>query len=196
MAAKRVKMTREHLAYHEAGHAVAGFVLGFALGEITAGDAEEAHAIVTNPLRAWKRGDGPRREIARRYAVALYAGAAAERLLPEGAAPWYDDYDRARACLQRYAAPPPGLLAGGKALRRQEEALRARALELVRRHWPEIDRLALILLARERIVRDESEAVLRSLGARPAGEGEPVATPRAPPVRLPASAMLGSPEPP
>ena len=94
--AKRIKMTREHLAYHGAGHAVVGFVLGFVLGEITTGGVGDAHAIVTNPLRAWKRGDGPRREIARRYAVALYAGAAAEKLLLEGAAPWYDHYDRAR----------------------------------------------------------------------------------------------------
>jgi hypothetical protein len=156
-------MTPEHLAYHEAGHAVAGFVLGFPLGEITSRGVEDGHAIVTNPLRAWKRGDGPRREIARRYAVVLYAGAASEKLLPEGAAPWYDDYDKAGVWLRRYAAPSTACFACGKALRRQEEALRARALELVRRYSPAIERLAKILLERERIAGQETEALLRTL---------------------------------
>jgi hypothetical protein len=149
VAGKRVKMTPEHLAYHEAGHAVAGFVLGFPLGEITTRSVEDGHAIVRNPLRAWKRGDGPRREIARRYAVVLYAGAASEKLLPEGAAAWYDDYAKARAWLRRYAAPPTARFARGKALRRQEEALQARALEVVRRYSTTINRLAKILLERE-----------------------------------------------
>ncbi len=160
---KRVKMTPKHLAYHEAGHAVAGFVLGFPLGEITTRSVEDGHAMVMNPLRAWKRGDGPRREIARRYAIVQYAGAASGKLLPEGAAPWYDDYDKARVWLRRYAAPSAARVARGKAPRRQEEALRGRALEFVRRYSPAIARLAKILLERERIAGHETEALLRSL---------------------------------
>jgi hypothetical protein len=180
---KRIQLTREHLAHHEAGHAVAGFVLGFELGAITIKGEEDAHAIVTNPLRGWKRGDGPRRQLARRYALALYAGAAAERLLPEQAAPWYDDFDKARRWLKQYAAPPAARLAGQRAYRRQEESLRARALNLVRRYRPAITRLAQVLLERGEVAKDQSEALVRRLvestsGRSAAAAREPKGGPR------------------
>ena len=73
---------------HEAGHAVIGRVLGLPCGAVTInpGDVNElGHAIVSDPIREWERGDGPRRPMMEASCVCLYAGGAAERIICGGA---------------------------------------------------------------------------------------------------------------
>ncbi len=48
-------------AYHEAGHAVVGRMLGLCCGKVAIvvdGD-DLGYAIIENPLQRWERGDGP-----------------------------------------------------------------------------------------------------------------------------------------
>jgi CRP-like cAMP-binding protein len=73
-------MMRERTACHEAGHAVVGRVLGLDCGEATikanaTGTDDESHgyAVIANPVHYWQRGDGPKRQLADAYCMALYA---------------------------------------------------------------------------------------------------------------------------
>lgn len=80
-------MIRDRAAYHEAGHAVIGRVLGLDCGEATikpnaTGTSDESYgyALIVDPVRCWQRGDGPRRKLADAFCMALYAGAEVEKV--------------------------------------------------------------------------------------------------------------------
>lgn len=90
-------------AIHEAGHAVAARALGIAAGDVTIRETEDqslGHAIFSDPRFDWRRGDGSKGKAADAFAVALFAGAEAERIIlgsqdvEEG-----EDRARATACL-------------------------------------------------------------------------------------------------
>ena len=76
-------LARKATAWHEAGHAVIGRKLNLACGEATIVADEDSlgGAIVGNPLKTWEKGDGPRRALVDAFCIALFAGAAAERLV-------------------------------------------------------------------------------------------------------------------
>jgi hypothetical protein len=77
------------LAFHEAGHAVVAVLCHLGLGQVTIVEDDDCsgHASVTDPLRSWKRGDGPRQVVAESYVMSSYAGYAAEAVFFPGALP-------------------------------------------------------------------------------------------------------------
>lgn len=149
-------------AVHEAGHAVIGLALGFPCGGVTIKrtKVELGHAAMGNPLDGWRRGDGPRRELAEEVAIGLYAGAEAERLIlnsqlcGDG-----DDVELARSFLAKYVETRSSAHIE-EALEREEERLRGLTRELVGEHRDQILVIADALLARGRLSGDEVDALL------------------------------------
>ena len=70
------------LAYHEAGHLVAGFVLGLGFGPTTIEPDGDylGSATVETPHDAWRRGESPTKKRVDDYIVVLFAGRAAEEI--------------------------------------------------------------------------------------------------------------------
>jgi len=157
-------LTRRATAVHEAGHAVIGLTLGFPCRDATIKRtrAELGHAAIGNPLDGWHRGDGPRRELAEEVAIALYAGAEAERvILNSQLCGDGDDVELARSYLTKYVVAA-GSARIDEALEREEDRLRGLTRELVGEHRDQILVVADALLARERLSGKEIDALVRS----------------------------------
>lgn len=141
---------KQRIALHEAGHAVVGIRLGLTLdGGVEFSEHEEdggGVALVHNPLAGWQRGDGNRQQLAMKYALMLFAGAAAERLGGFEPAAEYGDYETARYWLARYATPRGARFRGDDAHDRQEERLKKSAERRVSQHAREIQRVSDALL--------------------------------------------------
>lgn len=153
---------RTTTAFHESAHAVTGRALGFGIGVVTieGDDDGDGSVIVFNPLVGWTRGDGPRREIAERYILSLYAGGAADRNRGCESA-WYGDYDQARHWIDQCIRIRGCRFTGDDAYERYEQRMRDAALALVRRHWSDIERIAGLLLRRGSLEGDVVVAELR-----------------------------------
>ena len=155
--------TQRATAVHEAGHVVIGLALGFPCGGVTIKrtKVELGHAAIGNPLDGWRRGDGPRRELAEEIAIGLYAGAEAERLIlnsqlcGDG-----DDVGLARSFLAKYVGARSSKHIE-KALEREEERLRGLTRELVGEHRAKILTVANALLARGSLSGNDIDALLR-----------------------------------
>jgi hypothetical protein len=123
--------SREDTAFHEAGHAVISYRLGFALGYTTI-ERNAAKGTLGVATGADPSPDGSQDAD---YIVTLFCGFAAERrnnpCADERGS--VDDKQRAAKLLERH----PGL---------SEAELRQRAEELTTRHWAEIEALATALI--------------------------------------------------
>ena len=154
------------VAIHEAAHAVIGRQLGIACGDVTTEgepDVSVGHAVVSDPRFSWERGDGPKRDAADRFAMALYAGAEAERLLLGVSEPCGDgvDQDRATACLAWAGAVRGASFVGDDAFDRHEARLRAKVRPLVLRHSDAIRAVASALMDRKSLAAEEVDRILQ-----------------------------------
>jgi ATP-dependent Zn protease len=151
------------IAFHEAGHAVIAAHLGLEIGPVTIvpiegptpGERILGLATVTNPLRQWRRGDGPRRELMESYVVALFAGCTAEAVLHNSEQEIVgEDYELARYWLNEM--PPRGAsYIEDEVCERYEHKLLRRALQLVECYFAEIRTIAELLLERRILQPDE-----------------------------------------
>jgi ATP-dependent Zn protease len=155
---------RQATAYHEAGHAVIGRVLGLVCGEVTVVPNIEdsvGHAHVENPIHRWERGDGSRTELADSFCISLYAGAEAEKTIlgsnDVGDGP---DCDRATACLKIIGVRGAAFV-GDDVWERHEDRLRQKAARLVRLHRHQIEIVAQALLECGTLQAEEIDALLQ-----------------------------------
>jgi ATP-dependent Zn protease len=151
-------------AIHEAAHAVIGRLLGIPCGvvSIEPEDGESyGSAVIDDPRVSWRRGDGPRRDAANKFATALYAGAEAERVLL-GLDPALDgvDQERARACLAELGAVRGAAFVGDEVFDRHEARLRSSASSLVRLHAEKIRAVAAMLLSQRTLASEEVDAIV------------------------------------
>jgi hypothetical protein len=119
------------------------------------------HSIFNDPRFSWQRGDGPKTKAANNFAIALFAGAEAERCIAlsneMGDGP---DCERATACLAWSGAVRGALFVGDDAFDRHEARLRKKAADLVRLHRSTIEAVATMLLQKETLSGDEVDAML------------------------------------
>ena len=156
-------------AYHEAGHAVVGRMLGLRCGRIELfrrGDVM-GQAFIEDPLRRWERGDGPRRKLAEAFCVTLYAGAEAEGVFaPIEYAGDAQDRERATETLKLVGVRGAQWVGDG-AWERREELLRRKANMLVGQYFYEIQRVAGAVLEAGCLEGGEVDAIIRSEPGRP-----------------------------
>jgi cell division protease FtsH len=154
---------KREIAVHEAAHAVIARILGITCGEVTIVSEEGysvGHSVMNDPRFSWERGDGSKAKAADNFAVALFAGAEAERLMfnsqTEG-----DSVDRERAtdCLSWAGAVKNARFAGDEHFDRHEANLRRRAADLVRRYRPHIEKLAGALVERGTLTGPEADTL-------------------------------------
>ena len=151
-------------AIHEAGHAVVARALGIPVGEVSIKETPGkscGHSNFDDPRFSWERGSGPKAKAANNFAVALYAGAEAERHIAlsdeVGDGP---DCERATACLAWAGAVRGATFVGDDVFDRHEARLRRRAVEFVRLHRSAIEAVAALLLQKRTLAGDEIDAVL------------------------------------
>ena len=152
-------------AVHEAGHAVVARALGIRAGETTilpSTDQFLGHSDFDDPRFCWRIDDSNREADANNFAIALYAGAEAERLLLSKNEEFGDSIDRQIAinCLAWAGSVRGASLVGDKWFDRHEANLRKKAAGLISRHRADIERLATALLERETLSGEEVDALL------------------------------------
>ncbi len=162
---KRMRQSIQMTAYHEAGHAVAGFVARLPIGNATIVPDRKAgclgSVIVENPLRYWKRGDGPRKPFLEAYVVMLYAGDVAESVCcGKEIEISSKEIERARNTIANWIRVPGARFLGDDMFERYERKLQRRARQLVMRHRRLIERLAAQLLKHKTLSSDEMVAFL------------------------------------
>lgn len=159
-----IEADRKQTAIHEAGHAVVARVLGVAAGEVTIRPTEDqsiGHSIIADPRFIWQRGDGSKSKAAKSFAVALFAGAEAERLILQSQDVGDGiDRERATACLAWAGAVRGASFVGDDVFERHEERLRGRAAQLVQQHRLKIERVADALIERQTLSGAEVDALL------------------------------------
>jgi hypothetical protein len=151
-------------AIHEAAHAVIGRVLGLPCGAVSVRGSEDGkelgHAVVVDPVRVWRRGDGARRPMVEASCACLYAGAEAERVIL-GLEATGDESDRDRATsLIRIVGVRGASGVQDDAWHRYEAKLRGRAAAFVAKHRATIERVAASLLARGSLSGREVNAIM------------------------------------
>ena len=148
---------------YQAGRTVIGRIVGQPSGPVTiAPDFNDGlgYAMVDDPLRTWKRGDGSRRTIVEASCVVLYAGGEAERLItgkqevPDGA-----DCTKATALIKLVGVKGAQLV-GDDIWEEYERRLRHRARKMVNIHRSTIERVALCLSERNTLTAKEIDALL------------------------------------
>ena len=169
-------MERQAAAYHEAGHTVIGRVLGLLCGDVTIDSLNpgwSGETIILDPIRVWRRGDGPRRPLAEAYCVAIYAGTAAERIILDGEVDDFDiyhdddhsdalgDFDRAWSIIRTIGVPGSKYAADDIEIR-YEARLRRRSSKLVRLHRDRIELVASDLQERGTLYTEEVDAIISS----------------------------------
>lgn len=156
---------RRRTAFHEAGHAVIGRVLGMTCGHATivSDDDSSGHAITDDPLyivghwydRGKYRGD-ELRSIFRGRIITYMAGAEAEReILGECTVGDGDD----RYWIEDMAACGDAELPDDLWVR-YEPRMRRQARRLIRKHRKKIERVALSLMEKETLTADEIDALM------------------------------------
>jgi hypothetical protein len=148
---------------------VVGRVLGLDCGEATikanaTGTDDESHgyAVIANPVHYWQRGDGPKRQLADAYCMALYAGAEAEKaffghdepIIGDG-----PDQDRATGCLKLVGVPGASYVQDD-VWDRYEARLRQKSRIHVMRYRHVIERVAQALLQREELTAEDIAAIV------------------------------------
>jgi hypothetical protein len=159
---------REVTAYHEAGHAVIAYVLGYKLKSVTIIPTHDAHGMVQylDPLRGIpldaEVSDRARLRLEKAIQIS-FAGPLAQRKFKEHA--WRDYHGE----FDFKKIGELGIRAVGSA--EQQKAflrwLEIATLEMVDAHWSAIERVAKLLLARDRLNGAEIIAALRSNNAAP-----------------------------
>ena len=151
------------LATHEAGHAVIGRVLGLSCGRMTiVAEADEnlGHSVMADPRYSWERGDGPRRKEAEKFALGLYAGAEAERVLL-GLNTELDTVDRQRAIKTlAWAGVRGASFFDDEHYDRAEARLRREARRLVIIHRRIIQQVAELVLERKTLEGPEVDTLV------------------------------------
>jgi Peptidase family M41 len=154
------------VAHHEAGHAVIGRLLGLTCGKVTIipEDESQGYAEILNPLRNWKKGDGPKRPLAEIFCISLYAGAEAERVLLGVKSPQYNGVDQERAtnCIVMAGGIPGASFVGDGVWERYKDRLRERAKKLVVLHRTKIERVAEQLVSRRSLSSEEVHALMEA----------------------------------
>lgn len=137
-------MNRKQTAYHEAGHGVVGYRLGYPMGLVSCIPNKDQGTLGTTG------GDGPALDGSEDedFIVGLYAGGAAQRRLDPTTGDdgcWGDNEKAAE-----FMRPHPEL---------NEEELRRRADELVAKHWAEIEAVAAEAFEWGALLEDEAETI-------------------------------------
>ena len=153
-------------AAHEAGHAVIARVLGLNAGKVTIVPDQTEETLgfseVDDPRFSWQEGDGSKSKAANLFALHLYAGAEAERLICRTAdAGDGVDRERATACLAWAGAVRGATFVGDDMFDRYEARLRKKAADLVRQHRYTIERVAAALLEKKTLTNGEVEMLIR-----------------------------------
>ena len=145
---------RYETAVHEAGHAVIARVLGIPAGEVTIRPTQDhslGHSVFADPRFDWRRGDGSKARAANAFAVALFAGAEAERILLESQVVGGGvDQECATACLAWAGAVRSASFVGDEHFDRHEANLRKKSVELVLKYRPQIELLEHVVFYRNR----------------------------------------------
>jgi ATP-dependent Zn protease len=170
MIAQQKRAPRRSTAYHEAGHAVIGRVLGMSCGEATIipneQENEAGHAITADPFRIledWWETRGKYRgntmhSIMLGRVLTYMAGAEAERVIL-GRCRGGDARDRHDIMSMVYSSESSFSV---DTWERVEPRLRAHARILVRRHRDKIERVAKALLKHGTLKAHEIDAILGS----------------------------------
>jgi ATP-dependent Zn protease len=141
-------------AYHEAGHAVAYYVLGIEHGYVTIRpkDGDVGHTTHHDGWLLGPEGWSLSREDGENQIIACYAGREAEqRAFP--AAP-LAELEEGAASDDEYAAEYLRSLGGG-----DEQALRARARNFLAEHWSKVEAVAAQLIEHEWLEETEIEFI-------------------------------------
>ena len=146
-------------AYHEAGHAVIDVLLDIHFTWVVA-RRRQGWVNSSNPCVGWRRGDGPKAELAKRWALSCYAGAAAEEALGEGVEESYLEWDSAEHWLEQFATPRGAAFVGDETHRRQIERLKVKARHLVRGHFQAVERVAAALLKLQALSLEEVISIM------------------------------------
>jgi ATP-dependent Zn protease len=152
----------EATAYHEAGHAVIGRILGLACGGATIDPAEGrfGYAVIENPLHSWTRGAGTRKALAHNFCIALYAGGEAERTLMSSQNIGDSvDCERVRSCLKMVGVRSARFV-GDDVWERHEEKLRSKAARFVLNYRDLIEAVAQSLLNSKTLTAEEIDALV------------------------------------
>ena len=157
-----------HTAHHEAGHAVIARVLGLSCGGASIISEEghsRGHSVIDDPRFSWQRGDGPKRQAADAFCVALYAGYESEfACIDDFENGDHVDRERATGCLA-WAGVRGARFVGDDIWDRHERRLREKAGRLVKDHRLTIERVAAALIERRTLDAGEID-VLMTAGDR------------------------------
>jgi hypothetical protein len=156
------------IAYHEAGHAVIGRVLGLVCGDATLSSSEHDALGDAHVERRWRwreREYGAPKELAEAFCIALYAGAEAERVILGDANENLlvgDGVDQERAT---HALIDVGGVRGASYVcddvwERHEARLRRKAKALVQQHRAVIERVAKALIEHGTLRADEIDKIV------------------------------------
>lgn len=161
------EMRREATAYHEAGHAVAAWSLGYRPTLATIVSAAESAGQVRheNPFPGvnleFDGSDWARLRVERAIIICLAGPIAQKRYRPSSWRNWHGAADYATATQLALRVCGSGELA-----RAFLKWLDLRAGALVADHWPDIDRIAIALLNRGTLTHEEITSLVleRDLG--------------------------------
>lgn len=156
---------RERIAYHEAGHAVILYIVGFEIKSVSIKPGETFHGITRwdNPLESWNAEMTKTPDVAEQVVIGLFAGQSSERRLsnvypthvPDHDNGWDNDNTEATRFLRTHC------IGDNNELPEDLQAkLRYNAENLVEKHWEQIDKIAKLLLDRETIYTADITAIM------------------------------------
>lgn len=147
-------------AFHEAGHAVVGAVLGVPIVKVTIEPSARAHGHIQMAGRWIADVHGyrvPSRDLAERYILKLLAGVTAQRkAYPRSVRSHHGRSDGASALAIAVLVMPDS----EPVVQAFVDYCQARADQLVEEHWPSVTGVAQELIARKAIGRREVRAVI------------------------------------
>lgn len=168
MPARRVRSTLEETAFHEAGHAVVGTLLGLTLNNVDIRRVGERNGVCAwSPLLY---GDPRQRKVdARGHIVTSFAGMEAQRLVNPDAddAAGSDDRHVAFTLSVDHAVLPRGCrVVGDDNHHAYLRKLEREAHKAVKAYRPMIERVAKVLLQKRRLTGDDVRGMVAPLGPR------------------------------
>jgi len=147
-------------AYHEAGHAVAGVVLGVPILEVTIVPSAGAHGSVRMPTRWVADVHGyrvPSRDLVERYVVKLLSGVTAQRkAYPRSVRFHHGRSDRESALSVAVLVMPDS----EPVVQAFLNYCQARAVQLVEEHWPSVIGVAQELIVKRTVRQKDVRAVV------------------------------------
>jgi hypothetical protein len=161
---RMANLNAESTAYHEAGHAVVGYVLGLEVGSVSIIPDAESQGRVFAPLEDQRRYEIDGDEYLEGHLVTLFAGVKAVEL-HFGTEVDSDDPNTDLSILQSDYGQAGDIvltLAGSDPERQYEvsERARGRADSLVCGHWPAVQAVAQALLIRKELSGGELEDLI------------------------------------